>query len=211
MVEWFATHYWAAGVVTFLLMWSDWLLTIMQERERQLHYAEHYQSYPINTIEGNPLYQSAVKTRRIFEPRHLIPALIISILVPYALVWIPQILHTAFIGYIWGLFLIVITTHIGNLIGYRAGRRGLHGKLFLHLRTGYLIQMGRYLEMAVFLIFLAVCSASPFIVGVAVAGMTSALRQLLWLRKVPAIDEADEPPSSLPLQLAVEDKREIVG
>ena len=67
------------------------------------------------------------------------------------------------------------------------------------------MQMGRYLAMAAFLIFLAACSASPFIVGVAIAGMTSALRQLLWLRRVPAIDEADEPPSSLPSQLAVED------
>ncbi len=42
MIQWFAAHYWATGIVTFLLMWSDWLLTILQERERSLHYAEHY-------------------------------------------------------------------------------------------------------------------------------------------------------------------------
>lgn len=197
MVEWFAARPWATGVVTFLLMWSDWLLTILQERERQLHYAEHYQSYPVNTIEGNPLYQSAVKAKRIAEPKHLIPALILSALAAYALVWIPQKFHVAFIGYVWGLFLIVDMTHVGNLIGYRAGRHGLHGKLFLHLRTGYLIQMGRYLALAAFLSLLAACSASPFMVGVALAGVTSAARQVLWLRRMPAIDAADAPPATL--------------
>jgi hypothetical protein len=156
MVEWFAVHLWATGVVTLFLMWSDWSLTILQERERRLHYAEHYESYPVNTIEGSPLYQSTVKAGRILEPKHFIPAIILSTLVAVALIWIPQIFRVAFIGYVWGLFLIVITTHLGNLFGYRAGRRGLHGKLFLHLRTGYLMQMGRYLALAAFLIMLSV-------------------------------------------------------
>jgi hypothetical protein len=197
MVEWIVAHPWAGGIVTFLLMWSDWLLTILQERERQLHYAEHYQSYPVNTIEGSPLLQSAVTARRIVEPKHLIPALILSPLVAYALVWIPRNFQVAFIGYVWGLFLIVDTIHLSNLIGYRAGRRGLHGKLFLHLRTGYIIQMGRYLALAAFLGLLAACSSSPFFTGVAIAGLTSALRQLLWLRRLPAIDAADVPPGTL--------------
>ena len=144
MIEWFVIHPWKTGVATFILMWGDWLLTILQERERQLHYSDHYQSYPVNTIEGSPLYQSSVKARRIAEPKHLLPALILSVLVAYALVWIPRNFQVAFIGYVWGLFLIVDTTHLGNFLGYRAGRHGLHGKQFLHLRTGYLIQMGRY-------------------------------------------------------------------
>jgi hypothetical protein len=72
-------------------------------------------------------------------------------------------------------------------MGYMASK-------FLHLRTVYLIQMGRYLALAAFLSLLAVCSAPPFIVGVAIAGVMSAVRQLLWLRRIPAIDAADEPP-----------------
>ena len=191
MMDWFAIHNWATGLVTFLLMWGDWLLTILQEREQRSHYSEHYQSYPVDTIEGNPLYQSAVRKGRVAEPKQIITALIISTLAAYALVWIPQSLHVTFIGYVWGLFLIVITTHLGNIFGYRAGRYGLHGKLLMHLRTGYLIQMGRYLALALFLILLAVCSGSSFIVGVAIAGMTSAARQLLWLRRIPAIDADD--------------------
>ncbi len=194
MINWFAIHPWATGIVTFFLMWSDWLLTILQEREQRSHYSEHYQSYPINTIEGNPLYQSSVKAGRIADPKQLVIALILSILTTYALVWIPQYWHAAFIGYVWGLFLIVNTTHLGNLIGYRAGRYGLHGKIFLHLRTGYLIQMGRYLALAVFLILLAISSASAFIMGVAIAGVTSVARQLLWLRKIPPIDADNQPP-----------------
>ena len=196
MVDWFIDHPWITGVVTYFLMWSDWLLTIFQERERQLHYAEHYESYPVNTIGGSPLYQKAVTAKRIVEPRHLIPALILSVIVALSLMWIPQNMRAILIGYVWGLYLIVDTTHFGNLLGYRAGRRGLHGKLYLHQRTGYVIQMGRYFALAIFLILLAVCSASLFIVGVAIAGVSSAARQLVWMRRIPAIDAADKPPTA---------------
>jgi hypothetical protein len=38
MIGWFAVQPWVTGVVTFLLMSSDWLLTIGQVRERlQFH------------------------------------------------------------------------------------------------------------------------------------------------------------------------------
>jgi len=196
MIEWFAENPLAMGVVTLLLMWSDWLLTIMQERERHLHYADHYLSYPVNTIEGNPFYQQAVSVKRMIEPRHIIPALVFSVLAAFALVLIPKDVRALFIGYMWGLFLIVDTTHIGNLIGYRAGRRGLHGKLAMHLRTGYIIQMGRYLALAGFLVVVAMLSESLFMAGVAVAGLTSAARQLVWMRKTPAIGAADSPPAT---------------
>jgi hypothetical protein len=196
MVDWFIDQPWATGVVTFLLMWTDWLLTIGQERERQLHYSEHYESYPINTIEGNPLYQKAVLARRIIDHRHIIPAAVLSVIVGLSLVWIPEEFRALLIGYVWGLYLIVITTHLGNLFGYRAARRGLHGKLYLHLRTGYVIQMGRYVALAIFLIILAICSASMFILGVAIAGISSAARQVAGMRKTPAIDPSDPVPTS---------------
>ena len=195
MIEWFAVQPWVTGVVTFFLMWSDWLLTIGQERERQLHYSEHYESYPINTIEGNPLYQKAVLARRIVDPRHIVPAAILSVVVALGLVWIPEEFRVLLIGYVWGLYLIVITTHVGNLLGYRAARRGLHGKLYLHLRTGYIIQMGRYVALTIFLIVMALCSASMFMLGVAIAGISSAARQLAGLRRTPAIDPSDSAPT----------------
>jgi hypothetical protein len=196
MIEWFAVQPWVTGIVTFFLMWSDWLLTIAQERERQLHYSEHYESYPINTIEGNPLYQKAVLARRIVDPRHFVPAAILSVVVALGLVLIPEEFRVMLIGYVWGLYLIVITTHLGNLLGYRAARRGLHGKLYLHLRTGYIIQMGRYVALSVFLIVMAICSASMFMLGVAIAGISSAARQLAGLRRTPAIDPSDSAPTS---------------
>jgi hypothetical protein len=195
MVEWFAVQPWVTGIVTFLLMWTDWLLTISQERERQLHYSDHYESYPTNTIEGNPLYQKAVVAQRIVDPRHVVPAAIVSVIVALSLVWIPESFRVLLIGYVWGVYFIVITTHLGNLLGYRAARRGLHGKLYLHQRTGYVIQMGRYVALAAFLIVLAICSASMFMLGVAIAGVSSATRQLVGMRKTPAIDPSDPAPT----------------
>jgi hypothetical protein len=118
------------------------------------------------------------------------------VIVAMALVWIPEIYRVLLVGYVWGLYLIVDTTHLGNLLGYRAGRHGLHGKLYLHQRTGYVIQMSRYIALAIFLILLAICSVSLFIAGVALAGVSSVARQLVWMRRIPAIDAADEPPTT---------------
>ena len=98
------------------------------------------------------------------------------------------------LGYVWGLFLVVDMTHIGNLIGYRVCRRGTHGQLWLHQRTAYLVQAGRYAALAILLVVLAIMSFSPFLGGVAVAGVSSAFRQFIWLRRVPMIPATDAAP-----------------
>ena len=133
------------GLITMLLMLSDYFLSLAQEKERKEHYSKHYQSYPINTIEGSPAFQEAVSKLQIINPRHLIATVIISIGIPFFLFFIPDIYREIFLGYVWGLFLIVITQHLNNLIGYRVSQKGVHGKLLLHQRTGLLIQSGRYL------------------------------------------------------------------
>ncbi len=198
MVHWFIANPVFFGIATFLLMWTDWLLTVLQERERRAHYAEHYQSYPVNTIEGHPLMQSAVGKARFIEPRHLFLSLILSAAVAYVMAFVPSGWRETFVGYVWGLYLTVDTTHIGNLVGYRASRRGLHGKLYLHQRTAYLVQMGRYIAFAAFLIVLTLCSGSAFIGGVAIAAITAVIRQLAFMRRVPPVPEDDGPPAMEP-------------
>jgi hypothetical protein len=195
LVNWQAISPFVVGLVTLFLMWGDWLLTTVQERARVSHYAEHYQSYPVNTIEGNPMLQQSVEQARMIDPKHISIAIVLSVIVAFFSTIPAGVYRELFIAYVWGLFLIVGSTHLGNIIGYRASRRGLHGKLYLHQRTSLLVQMGRYASTTVLLTILAVCSTSVFIAGVALAGLTSTLRQLLWLRRVPAIPEEDLPPA----------------
>ena len=191
-----ALHPIAAGFVTLILMCCDWVLTILQERQRRAHYAEHYHSYPVNTIEGNPLLQSSIARGRLVNLRHFGVGLAVSAVVAGNLYYYPKQDHMLFLGFVWGLLLVVISMHLGNLIGYWVSQRGVHGKLFIHQRAGYLIQMGRYCGLSVLLIALAVCSQSEFIAGVAIAGVASALRQVLWLLKIPRIPEIDCPPET---------------
>jgi hypothetical protein len=191
MADWFTAHPLVAGVVTLLLMWCDWLLTVLQERERRAHHAGHYEIYPVNSAEGNPMIQAAVGRMRLADGKHLAVALVVSAVVAGMVGWAPRELRPAVLGYFWGLFLIVITTHTGNLIGYRASRRGIEGMLRMHQRTGYVIQMGRYAALAGLLVVLAICSGSLFMAGVAVAGVTSSVRQLVWMRRIPAFVQED--------------------
>jgi hypothetical protein len=175
-------------------MWSDWLLTIAQEKERVEHYSEHYQSYPTNTIEGHPVFQGSVPKRHLIDPKHFIAALVIGTVVSIMLVAIPQVWCELFLGYVWGLFVIVDTQHISNWIGYRAGRQGIHGKLWMHQRTGYLMQSGRYFATTLFLVILSVLSGSVVIYGVTIAGFVSSVRQLIWQKRIPKIEKSDAPP-----------------
>jgi hypothetical protein len=55
--------------------------------------------------------------------------------------------------------------------------------------------MGRYAAVSIFVALLALASGSVFVAGVALAGITSSLRQLLWLRKVPPIPPEDRVPA----------------
>jgi hypothetical protein len=194
MIEWLIYNPVLFGLITIFLMFMDWGLTILQENERQEHYFKHYQSYPINTIEGSPAFQLAVAKRRLLNPKHFIASVIIGTAVSFALILIPRGFSALFIGYIWGLFIIVCTQHLNNLFGYIASRKGLHGKLYLHQRTAYLIQSGRYFSISILLLTLSVLSGSEIIYGVTIAGFTSAFRQIIWLRKVPLIDKNDLSP-----------------
>lgn len=193
MLNWLMNEPVVVGLVTVMLMLADWMLTIAQENERRLHYSEHYQSYPVDTIEGNRALRQSVATRRLLHPRHLLAALFVGAAVASAMAVVSAPWRMPMIGYFWGLFLIVISQHLSNLIGYRAARRGVYGKLWLHLRTGYVTQAGRYFSLTLLLLVLALLSASPFIYGVAVAGLTSSLRQLVWMRKLPAPQGAGDP------------------
>ncbi|HED06758.1 MAG TPA: hypothetical protein ENI57_01420 [Ignavibacteria bacterium] len=182
------------GLITILLMLSDYFLSLIQEKERRDHYAKHYQSYPINTIEGSPAFQESVSKLKILNPKHLTATLVISIGIPFFLFYIPDIFREIFLGYVWGLFLIVIAQHLSNLIGYRVSRKGVHGKLLLHQRTGLLIQSGRYLSLSLFLLILSILSESQMIYGVTIAGFTSALRLFIRSKKVAPIGKGDMPP-----------------
>lgn len=195
IAEWFSHHPVAAATATFALMTSDWLLTVWQQRERARHGSDRTRTYPVDTIEGNPLLRSAVHRARWFAPRHAIAAVVLSALVGLGLAYAPPPWRVPLLGYVWGLFLIVDATHLGNLLGYRACRRGTHGQLWLHQRTGYLVQAGRYAALAVLLVVLALLSGSAFLAGVAVAAVSTVLRQFVWLRRVPAIAADDAPPA----------------
>ena len=188
------------GLFIMLLMWSDYLLTLLQEKERKEHYYKHYQSYPINTIEGNPAFIEAVSKLKAFNPKHFIATLIIGAAVPIALFYIPESYREIFIGYVLGIFFIVDAQHLNNLIGYRFSRKGLHGKLFLHQRTGALIQSARYLSITILLLFLSIISGSQIIYGATIAGLTSALRLFLLSKKVVPIEKEDLSPENISIE-----------
>jgi hypothetical protein len=54
-----------------------------------------------------------------------------------------------------------------------------------------ILQSGSQAVMQSFLFTLSILSGSEIIFGVTIAGFTSAIRQMIWLKKVPLIEESD--------------------
>ncbi|NTW03535.1 MAG: hypothetical protein HGA19_20050 [Oscillochloris sp.] len=180
------------GVLLFVLMSLDRVLTIAQQREVTASYGRHYRIYPTNTIEGNPALQSSVQRAQYLSPKHLVLSVILSGAVAWVTQVIPDAFRVVFLGYILGIFLLVNTQHLSNLLGYRLGRSGVHGAITIHQRTALKTQSARYFAWFVLMLLLASLTWSPFLVGVAGAAIFSSLRQLLWLRTVPQFDAAIE-------------------
>ncbi|MFV0267030.1 MAG: hypothetical protein ACK5HT_07835 [Draconibacterium sp.] len=183
-----------AGIITTLLMWLDWILSLAQEKERRLHYYEHYQSYPIDTIEGNHIVRKDLEKLKIINLKQNLIAMGLGVFVSFFLKQISLDSGLIFIGFIWGIFLIVNTQHISNLISYRFSRKGIHGKIWMHQRTGYFIQSGRYFATFIFLLILSLLIENLFLYGVTMAAFMSSMRMLIWLKKVPKIGNEDLPP-----------------
>jgi len=196
MINWLIEKSILTGSITTLLMWLDWLLTLAQEKERKLHYYKHYQSYPINTIEGNYIVRKDIEKLKFFNTKHILAAIGLGIFISIYLNKIPLQGGIFFIGFIWGLFLIVITQHISNLISYKLSRKGIHGKIWMHQRIGYYIQSGRYFATFLFLLILSLLIENLFLYGVTLAALASSLRMFIWVRKTPQIDYNDSPPKN---------------
>jgi hypothetical protein len=196
MINWFINNSIITGVITTLLMWLDWILTVAQEKERKEHYYKHYESYPINTIEGNHLVRKDIEKLKIIDTKHILFAILIGIFISIYIPKLPIAASKFFIGFVWGLFLVVITQHISNLISYKLSRKGIHGKIFMHLRTGYYIQSARYFSIFIFLLILSILVDNLFLYGVSLAALFSSLRMFIWLKRIPKIEDSDTAPKN---------------
>ncbi len=196
MINWLIENSIITGVITTILMWLDWILSLAQEKERKLHYYEHYQSYPINTIEGNPILRKDVENLKVINLKQNLIALGMGIFVSIYLTKVSLENGLVFIGFIWGIFLIVNTQHISNLIAYRFSRKGIHGKILMHQRTGYLVQSGRYFATFIFLLILSVLIENLFLYGITMAAFMSSLRMFFRIKRVPKIEGEDLPPEN---------------
>jgi len=193
MAEVLLRHPLALGIATFLLMQADWFLTVVQQRARASG-PQPYRTYPVDTVEGNPMLRRDVASGRLLSARHLVGAVLISAALAWAASGTRPERLTVALGAVWGMFLILIETHVRNIVAYAASRAGTHGRLYVHQRTAYRMNLGRYAGTLVFVGALAILDPTPFLLGVCIAAAITIARQLIFMRGVPAIQEGDPPP-----------------
>ena len=184
-----------AGLVTYGLMLIDWLLTVARARAPGDPSRAHYRTYPVDTVEGNPLLRGAVEGRRPLSARHQAGSLLLGALTWFVLARNREPAWSfAFLGLVWGSSLVLLGRHAEILVSSAAARRGVHGLVHLHQRTGYLMGAGRYAGTLLVLSAICVLVPHPFLLGTAAACLLAALRQLLYRLRVPPIEPGDPPP-----------------
>lgn len=184
-----------AGALTLALMVADWLMTIVQHRAMESHYKDHYETYPFRTVEGNPLLRRAVARGRWIDLRHLVPALLVSGIVYYVMSRLRDRQALLVLGLIWGTFFTLLAIHSRNVLSYAAGRRGVHGKIWIHIHTGHRMSLGQYAGFLVFAGLLTALDPNPLLVGVTLSCVVAIARETLFLRRAPRIETGDPPPN----------------
>jgi hypothetical protein len=184
------------GATMFVLMTIDWVLTVLQARAATGAFRKHYGTYPVDTVEGNPVWRGDVARRSFLNPRHLVASILVAVFVGVVLSGMPERGPALlFLGAALGAFLVVIAIHLSNVIAYAGARRGVHGRVVIHLRTGYVMSVGRYAGIAVLLGAIAIVVPHPFLLGTALAAAVGVLRQLLFRWRSPRIGSGDPTPT----------------
>lgn len=98
-----------------LLMLADWYLTILGAQKAGEKYHQHFKRVH---YELNPLWQSAVRQRRWFNPRHLLAVVFVT----FALIGLDALSYTVeplvqvMLGAVLTILGTIVATHISNLL-----------------------------------------------------------------------------------------------
>ena len=165
-----------------VLMLADYLLTILGAIRREGKYGEHFKA---EHYELNPVFRNTVAQKKWFSPKHTV----LTVLFSGGLVGLlefgglPEGFVEALLGCLFVVYGMILGRHVSNLLIFRyvANNPGeISGQVVLAHAMLLAISTCQYIVVAVPMLFLAIFSPTPFVVGGGAGVMLLVSSHLIW-------------------------------
>jgi hypothetical protein len=150
-----------------ILMFSDYFLTVLGAVLKEKKYSDHFKT---QYYELNPALQKQIGLKKWVNPRHIALTLITSGILAFLVEFsgMPESISQGIFGCLFVFFGIIIGRHLSNIIIFRylaANPAEISGQITMSHSLVLFMSTYQYLVVAVPMIFLAVFSPTPFVLG----------------------------------------------
>lgn len=169
-------------LVTVLTL-ADYYLTLWGAKLAEQGYRAHFKS---ESYELNPVWRADVGRGRLFNPRHLILAVVLTAL----LWWAGEVdfapwFFPAMFGMVLGAFVPIISQHIGNIYLFDYLRRHpeeVQGEATFSMRYAIVGSIAHGFAVLALLLVVAVLTQAPVVYGMLAGAGVLTLARFNWLR-----------------------------
>ncbi len=182
-------------LVLAVLPLADYYLTLWGAALAARGYGRHFKS---QSYELNPLWRSDVARGRLFNPRHLLLALALVVVLGLAGELGDDLADWFFptlFGMVLGAFAPIIAQHVGNIVmfGFLNRHPGeVVGEVTISMRYVILISLTQSLTVLAPLALAAIVSREPLVAGMLVGAGVLTLARLSWLRRASSSTDASK-------------------
>jgi hypothetical protein len=168
-----------------ILMFSDYLLTVLGATQKERKYSEHFKT---QHYELNPIWQKAISQKKWLNPRHSLLTILLSGILACLLELgvLPEPFVQGLLGCLFVFFGMAIGRHLSNILIFRRFAQcpeGISGQITMTHSLSLSISMYQYLVAAVPLAILAFFNPTPFVFGgLAGAGMIFMVHSI-WIHR----------------------------
>ena len=166
-------------------MLLDYYLTIWAAIKRE----QGLQKFiSIENYELNPVWKDTIKSRKLFNPKHILGILVTTLFLYYLIELDDDDIASSmfFMGSFIGAYGMIIGRHISNLFIFYfviSNSNCISGNISLDNKYMLYTSLFQFLSATTPLVFIAMVYQKPFVIGSACGSFFIILAHVIWIRK----------------------------
>lgn len=178
-------HHPEVFIVTALML-ADYYLTMWGAALAEQGYRQHFKT---PSYELNPIWRGDVAKKRMFNPRHLVLAAVLTAL----LIWAGETgdalspwFFPVMFGMVLGAFVPILCQHVGNIFMFDFLRRHpseIEGAVTTTMRYAILVSLAYSLPVLAPIAIAAWYTRDPLVIGMLIGAGVLTLARFSWLRR----------------------------
>jgi hypothetical protein len=170
-------------IILPILMFMDYFLTVYGAIQKESKYDEHFKT---QHYELNPILQNQIAEKRWFNPRHIFMVLAITValaaLTEFA--GLPDSFIQGVLGCLFVFFGMIIGRHLSNIMIFRYiadNSNSISGQITMAHSMSLSISMYQYIVAVIPMIFVALFTPAPFVLGGLVGAVCIFVVHAKWI------------------------------